>query len=67
MMSKYQITASTDHKYIGHIILLEEEDKSVQINNDFTMSIEQRISVNNMELRIVNSNYSIDLILREEG
>ena len=59
-MSKYQITASTDHQYIGHIILLEEEDKSVQINNDFTMSIEQRISVNNMELRIVNSNYSID-------
>lgn len=65
-MSKYQITASTDDQYIGQIILLEEEDKSVQINNDFTMSIEQRISVNNMELRIVNSNYSIDLILREE-
>lgn len=65
-MSKYQITASTDDQYIGHIILLEEEDKSVQIDNDFTMSIEQRISVNNMELRIVNSNYSIDLILREE-
>lgn len=66
-MSKYQITASTDDQYIGHIILLEEEANQVQIDKDFIMSIEQRISVNNMELRIVNSNYSIDLILREEG
>jgi hypothetical protein len=58
---KYIITDTTDKKYIGHIINYDKEENLFICIEDLNMYVEEEIRLGDKEIRISNSNYSMDL------
>lgn len=57
----YIITHTTDCKYVGKTVEYTEDMTELEISKDLIMFIEHIVRLNETELRLINSNYIIEL------
>ena len=56
---EYIITNTTDHKYEG--LLIKYSSEKFIVLNENIVNIEKILKINEKEIRLINSNYCIDL------